>query len=769
MNVLNRIPPWFWLTLLTLVGLLLLFGDVLIHPGAYFFSYGGDGLTPYYVTPFHARYGTGTWHEMFHYPYGNHILYVSSPLMVWIASLWESLFSGSEFIALINMSVILSYFPAVWLMYLILRRSLLPEKFAILFSLVIIFHSPQVMRITGYFGLAYVCVIPLLWYLLLPGFQDSKITRNLQLYGLAVLMFSFLHPYYALIGAAFLCAWMCVRAVQYKGEWKRYPWRYVLAIFMALAPGLLLKAWESLTWKGLSDFVAYPYGYLDYIAGFESIFLPMHEPLLGIWKTFIGVKPRDWEGYGYVGLVGLVVLIALVWRMGKHIRHRKTRRILRPVLPDSLKTAIWAGTLLLIPAMSHLIQACPSCLEYLGPLRNFRAIGRLVWPFYFVFMATAVWYLYASYRILRQGGRQNLAILLIIISTCSWGINIFIQGQSQRQIFVYNKVRLFWEKEFDFKRLLENNGYQAEDFQAIISLPYYHFGSQKLVTEDWESTRMSMALSLSTGLPICNNRSARAPISSTLRSIQLVSDPLIDRELITDLSSSKPFLVLAVPGKKSKGEQWLLDQAQFIDTVRHLSLYQLDVEALQGSRANKKAAFQADKSNLEPVRTPYGKFYMSNRTQAIFFSSHTQNPTELGLPSEIAQTQLSSADSVYLFDGSIRIDYPNTPMEFSCWVKQEHRNNFQGYLFVDIETRNSTENTSSTKRIKYPLYESRDIYKDWTLVRIPFLLKNSKDVIRIFASDPKLLVDNLLIRPEKVDVYLQSEDKQAVLFNNIIL
>lgn len=760
MSVLNRIPTSVWLTLLTLVGVYLLFDDLLLSPNSFFLSYGGDGFTPYYVSPFYAKYGSGSWHEMFQYPFGNHLLYVSSPLIAWISWGMEQVGLGTYTTGLINLSVILSFFPAVWLMYQILRKSLIPVPLSILFSLVIIFHSPQIMRISGYFGLAYVCFVPLLWYLLLRGKSHPFELRSMMWYGLSVLLFALVHPYYALIGAAFLLSWIIIHFLQNRSRlsimWK---W-YLMACVIAVLPGLLIKFWEWVSWQGPSDFVAYPYGYLKYIAGFESIFLPMHEPFLGVWKTFIGVKPRNWEGYAYVGLVGLIVLIGLIWRIGLHIRKKKSIRILKPVLPDSLRTAVWAGALLLIPAMSHVIQAWPGFLEYLGPLRHFRSIGRLTWPFYFVFMTVSVWYLYAWYRLLLQKQLLLLARALIAVSVFSWSLNILVQARSQQREFLSNHVERFWEREIDFSERLVQKGYQTEDFQAILALPFYHFGSQKLNKEYWPSTRMSMALSLSTGLPMINNRSARAPISATLASMQLISHPLVERNLLpSQLPNQKPLLLMTVPGLLAEGEQWLIDQAQWIDSLNGVQLYHLPFEKIKGEGKTHMAEYYANKSRFHPVRTPYGKFYMSHRTQAVYFHSNTDNPVQLA-----ASGQPSPSDTVTLYEGKIRAEYPRTTMEFSCWVRQEQASNYQGYVYLVV-----SKDNKEVKRFKRPLYHAKDIMGEWVRMDISFLLPNAKHHIRVYSDNPNLTVDNVLIRPEKVDIYIQGDTIGELVMNNFIL
>ena len=54
---------------------------------------------------------------------------------------------------------------------------------------------------------------------------------------------------------------------------------YISAFIVGFAPGILLKVWEISTFNGADDFVKHPYGFLEYIAGFESIFLPMQGPI----------------------------------------------------------------------------------------------------------------------------------------------------------------------------------------------------------------------------------------------------------------------------------------------------------------------------------------------------------------------------------------------------------------------------------------------------------------------------------------------------------
>src|SRR5688572_29338951 len=72
---------WKALLLLILLGLallLLIFGDVFLHPNQYLFGHIEDGTKNYYTAAYYIKYNSGLWLTGMNYPYGEHITYTDN-------------------------------------------------------------------------------------------------------------------------------------------------------------------------------------------------------------------------------------------------------------------------------------------------------------------------------------------------------------------------------------------------------------------------------------------------------------------------------------------------------------------------------------------------------------------------------------------------------------------------------------------------------------------------------------------------------------------
>ncbi|MEL6132149.1 MAG: hypothetical protein AAFR59_02155, partial [Bacteroidota bacterium] len=549
---------------------------MLFHLGDYFFGYVGDGLTPYYVTSYHLSFGEGATYDGMHHPYGQPLPLVAFPLLIWIMQGMQILGDmAPHTVAILNYSMVLSYFVTAHVLYLILRKSLLPAGWAILFALLTTFLSPQVARMTGHYSLAYSFFIPLMWYFLLQYFEQSYALRPLVWYICVAALGTFLHPYYAYFSVIFMGAMWWIHRIQADGS---RVYKGLIGVGGSLIPGILLVCYMALSWGGNTDYQDTPYGLGVYVAGFEGIFLPRLEPYWTWWNQLIGIRELTFEGYAYVGLPGLLLLFFWLGRIGRLLLKRQGRRIVLPVLPESLRTSIWATVILLPLAMAYPIQWNHDWAEYVGPLKHFRSTGRLAWWFYYVYMTLSSWVLYACYRWWSMKYQKRwMGIILIALASCSWGTYAYLQWKKVVMTVQEQPTEKYPEYAFDWKGWLEARGEKCTDYQALIGLPYTHFGTGKFNLESWEVDRLCLAATSATGLPMINNRSAKASITDSWKAIQWVSHPAISRQNLADIGT-KAILVIVPQGQAlSVGEQFLVDQAQLLGGTDFAHLYKLSI------------------------------------------------------------------------------------------------------------------------------------------------------------------------------------------------
>ncbi len=779
--------------LLALTGLMLIqaFGPVIQHPNNYLFAAGGDGLKTYYASSWFVKHNpAGALHTGFAYPHGNHLVYADlNPTLSWLMRFFSrNVTDISGYVpGIINYSMILSFFPAVFFLFLILRKNHLNQGFAFLFAIVITWLSPQIDRFTGHYALSYIFFVPMMWYLLIRLFEGKKIALWLGLYLLATVIFEFAHPYHFLIGGGFLFAYAFVHLLQNFSAWRKNLKIYLPVFLLGALPIVILLGWQKETTTTATDFVKYPYGFDYYLAGFETIFLPARpseyrpSPLwevykyTGIWDHFSDSDKDSLEGSAYVGIVGFMMLWVIFLRMGwlllaglqsaiqspeKRLRafwHRGAKRIFRPVLPAPLAPAIWAAFLLLPLATGWLFDKLPFLLEMADFLRQFRSLGRLAWPFYYAFMVLCAWLFFALYRRLRmqsRGSRLWLAgVWLILGASALWMLEARILYKAQTQFIFQNTIDPNYKNwKADYTALLTEKGYQPDDFQAILAFPFYHVGSEKLVMEGWHASFFSKAASLNLGLPIVNNYVARAPLTPSLETIQLVAHPLIRKTLPAKFPNQKPLLLLYTytEEKPPMREAYLIDQSELLFQLANMHFALLPLDAFEDQAEEAVEKFEGLKDSL--YQAAVGVF-VTDSTNAIVIE---------GFDKEKGEMKHVEERNAVIFEGEIPSASDNTPMELSIWVKLDIESNYLPGLIVQ-QFEGETSVSWDWKGMK----STTDVVGEWARVEIPFSLQKAGNRIRLFSDGEKLSFDNLLIRPQGVDVYCEAGGR--LVLNNYFL
>jgi hypothetical protein len=757
---------WYvWLTVLILVITMLAFGEAFFHPNDYFFSGAGDGFKAYYATEFYLRHQSGgSWHEAFQYPFGSHVLYMDmNPLVSGFLHWLQPIVDLSAYtVGIINLLMLLGFIPCAWLLFALLRRSHLPRSLAFVFSIIFAFFSPQVDRMIGHFSLAIVFFVPLIWYVTLRIAEGNAKQATIWLigYGTLVSLFGFMHPYYALLGTAWLIAYTVITAWQRKEPWEKLRWRYASQMLVALSPSMIVSLWGKLTQQGPQDFVTRPFGMLFYRAGPETIFLPRYSPFNEVWDYFIRVRTMSVEGYAYIGLAGTLIVVSTLYRIFEHLRKGKGRRVRVPVLPHSLRSAIWAGTLLLIPAMAYPMLLWPDMVEYMGPLVQFRSLGRLAWLFFYPTVVFSAWWLYAVYRALGwfapYAKLRQLGVGLMLLAMLSWSLNAAAVLKKQRTYILKQKRSVFIERAADYEQLLGDHGFKSSDFQAILGIPNFHIGSEKFSysTPSYHGERAVMAVSLQTGLPICNGMAARSPLTPSRLTLQLTAHPQIDKELPAQFPNDKPILLVIIPGKKSPGEAHLIAQATLIAETDFLTLARLDLSAFDDRpREAAKSAFYANKDSL----ILEGPLLLDRATNTLVWQSFGPAHDPLGQGSLL----FDSDSSRTFWRGPVQTPLDGSSLDISFWVFIDQASN---YLPRGKIRQYQHGQIISDESIN--LAETHDVVGQWA--RVEFQTKPIAPAfeLEIWLKGNQIRCDQLLIRPSSLNVYLYQAEDSLLMLNN---
>lgn len=753
---------WYLILTLTTLGLTALaFGGAFWHPNDYLFSHAGDMFKAYHAFDYYLQHGDGSWHEGFQYPYGNHLLYLDvNPLLLGALKAIQPIVDLTDYSrAILNLLMMLSLMPCAWLAFGLLRRTKLPPGYSLIMALLITFLSPQIMRMTGAFALAFTFFVPMIWWLSLRVFDRGKKWGIwLIAFAAVVLLFGAMHPYYAFLGAAWLMTYALFHYLQHR-QWQENRLRYGLVLVAAIVPGLSLKVWEAMTWQGPDDMVTAPFGLFYYVAHPETIFLPFFPPFSEVWDFFIKVKSVDHEGYAYIGLPGTLIVLALLGRVVKLGRSKKWSRILNPVMPDHLRAAIWPAVLLLVIAMGYPLHWFREWQEVLGPIQQFRSLGRLAWFFYYVVMVLAAWWLYAIWRAIRihtLGTKlSRLWVAVMAMAMFSWALAGASLIQSRRVEFLNNHLSHFPEKQVDYTAMIEQAGYKVNDFQAILTLPHFHLGSEKFNTSDWAASRAGMAVSAQTGLPLVNNLSARAPLTPTMETLSLTAHPYLPRTLPDKLTKDiRPLLLIWTGESFRPGELYVMSQGKWFVQTDFLHMAKLEVADLTSDMATSSLQrFWDQKDSLESR----GPLFATDLTN-VYVETFDDRYGEFGggiVEGNRPKSPVYSIDLAGL--------QPEQEMELSFWLEISTENDYLPRSWL-----RQYRGKELLSEIRFEPSHTPDIYGDWSRAGVKFQPAAPDVRLEVWMGGNHHVCDHFLLRPADQDVYLERSADTTVrtMLNN---
>ncbi|RFP63364.1 hypothetical protein D0N36_19815 [Hymenobacter lapidiphilus] len=736
--------PILVLVLLTLGLMYWALGPLLLHPGQTVFAGDGDATKNYYSLLYHVRYGQGTHFTGMLYPYGEHLTYADGqPLLgVPLATLqgW-GLPAADWALGLMNGLLFLSLVVTAVVVYLLLRRLLLPAAPAVVGALLISFLSPQLMRWMGHYGLAYLCVVPLLWYALVRAFDAPGNWRPLVGYVAVGLLAGLLHPYFLLLAALLGLAYALVALAQRRvgGYPLAFLGRVVLA---AVLPVILFQVFMALT-DAVTDRPSTPYGFLVYRASFASVFFPNLDPLASFWRTAFHTPETTGEGWAYVGLVGLVVLLLTAIKALGYLRRGRLRLVLVPVLPEPLRIGLYAGLLTLLFACGvPFVFGLEGLLDWIKPLKQFRSIGRFAWIFYYFFTVYAVFYLYQLARYLRQHGAGRFArtFLLLIVAVWAWEARTNFATWAKRIRDTNKSPRYSYQALLHspepFIRFAAWQKLPYGDYQAILPLPYFLLGPEQFGTNDIPgSAYEAMRASLRSGLPIVASAMSRTSQAQGLASAQLLSAPEIPKTIIGDFPSRKPLLLLVTNENLSPAEQHLVSLGRLLLQDESVRLYALSLAAFDAAPYRRAALAAA-------AATP-------TRPDVLRRTWPAAQPAAL---TPFGGGSLKGRGLVQLFAGPVPQAQDTTHYAVSVWVRLKGMSTLPILKVreLDAQTGELVSEHDGLPR------HSLEVYRGWVQTAVKLRPQQPGNRLEVaLEGDEPFEVANLLIRPAYINVYDQ--------------
>jgi hypothetical protein len=716
-----------------LVGLLalgivaILFPGVLRHPGHYM-QPDGDGIKNYFVVAYYAQYDHGQLFTGMNYPRGEHINYP-------------------------DMQPLLALVVAAMVLYRILRRLALPGWYAGIIALCITFLAPQVLRFQAHMSLSYACVVPIQWYCVLRIMEAPRRARWYLALGIFNILVGLLATYYLGIGSLWLLAYVPV--LLWQQGWRKSAPVVLRLVATALGAMLVFAAWLKLT-DPITDRPANPWGLFFARSHFTGLFSPSDDPGRTLWHYFFPTTDVSFEAIAYVGAVGVLVLVLTGVLVLRYLRRGQWRRVAQPVLPTALRTGLWAATVLLVfaTAFPFFLPGLHDFVWLLGPLKQFRALGRFAWPFYFVFATYAAYYVYLVWRYLRQHRAPAFATSWLAPLLVLWGLEAYAHTKQVATAIEARQVGPnFTGEENNFRDVFGWTNKRPEDFQAILPLPYYAIGTDKISMESTGETRFqSFKAALNLHLPLLAMFMARSSVSESLHLTQLLSSPLIEKELLSRLPSTKPILLVVVPNQLNENEKRIVALAHLIRATPEVAFYELPVAALASTTL---AAERSKAAALLPTLTPHNGLYTSTGKGALYVS-FDQSPDRHGRLAAGCFAEPRETFST-LYDGPLPMPADTGRYEASVWVDATTAyslGNFQAKIYG---------HGNQLEHVVADTHVSTEIQGNWVRVAVIFHRPADADRLELIYDNQDLRADDVLVRPLDTDVYWLDQRGQPVL------
>jgi hypothetical protein len=576
-----------------------IFGTIFRNPGKLMLANGGDGSKNYFTYLYHVVYGQGTHFTGMNYPYGEHVVFTDntpllSMLLVWLRN-WFPIDTDVA-LGIMHLLLPVNFIIGAVLMFKVLRNEGLTQLFAGVFALLITGLCPQLFRMFGHFSLSYTLFLPLVILLL----QNWKAGRRNIWPGIAlfvtVSVFSLFHVYYLIqalvtVGSYAFVSWCASTemSVKQRLRWLVPPVAVVLCSFIFLK--IFLKYTDLIT-----DRTTYPWGMLNDSATSKQVFTSRFTPLGNACQLlFKGDASDVAEGYGYIGFVGLFIILAVFIHIAIWMLSRIKKQYAGELFIDKRTSFyLWWSLFGLLLAMGiPFVWGGDALVEKLSVFRQFRAMGRFVYIFYFLFSIAAARLLFQLISTLWQRQFKTLAIGASLACLLLWGTEVVGYADEFRTRMDYanqNYRDFFKDGEDGIATFLKQHQIDTAHYQAIIALPYFHIGSEKIwIGGDGGIISYGFRLSYQSGLPMTDVMMSRTSWSQTFENMKLVGGPYASKELLQKFNNKKILLAVKPDVDIDPNANFLVETADSLGVADGYKLYALQPAVLQARIAELKA------------------------------------------------------------------------------------------------------------------------------------------------------------------------------------
>ncbi|MBU6343240.1 MAG: hypothetical protein KGS48_17225 [Bacteroidetes bacterium] len=739
------------------------------HPNDFFVGAGPDGFKNTLSGAYHLRYDSSYLHfSGMNYPYGDHVLFTDmQPILVNTLMWWSKHVQNLNGTVLFWMNVFraIAFLLGSGILFLLFRKLHVPIWYAAIVSLGITFLSPQYHHVLDSGSLAHTWVIPLL--LLQLSNYEMYYSRRYQslLIGITVWFAGQIHFYYLGISALFLGLYLLWHMVA-DSSWRNIRLRFYHYLIMVVLPFTLLNLWVH--WSNYaSDRSAYPNGFTFYIAKWYGTFLPYEksEFFRFIKKHVYAFPDLEPEALTNIGWVATIFTLFLLFIRFKMFHPKWTEAAYHRVHQHFLYGSFFAASILLLIAhgLPFSIPGLNWLVEYVGPLRQLRSLGRFTWPYYYVANVLAFYILWNYTQRFKQYGNlpQPVRRGLLVGAILTLSFEAFDLMRIKHINLEPNYTKLenvaktdnHWLKKIDFSQ-----------FQALMPVPYYHIGSENYIFDIYYWSFSDMFLTAyHTGVPDMGVFMSRTSLSQASKSIQLALECCEPPAILDDFPDNRPIAVMVEPTETEKIKNYphLIEKASLVynsPEMRIFSIFPDSIKAYQRQFAQLVYRDMQKKANFPTqyawnATKPNAKYFYQS-----FDSLETSKFVFQGKGAYVGPL----SDSLSLCN----LTLPSGDYSFSMWVKTGEDLNVCPE--VEVLLKDPKAERMPKQETYAPHQHMKAIVKGWLLLEYILHLDGPETNIQVVVKPQnargKFYLDEFLLKP--ADFYLYQKTPDFVSCNN---
>lgn len=738
--------------------------QIVFSPNSYFFSNAGDASKNYYVF---ANYISNSNRilefDQMNYPFGESIFFTDCiPVLSIPLKLISTVFPVvSEYsVGILNILLLCSIPFCALLLYRIYKLFGINNLIAILFAIAFSFLCPQSIRLNGHYALSFSFFVPLILYLLIKYSKEKQ--KTLIALSSALLLGFGIHGYLGVMSSAFIiCYSVCLIVINHKKNLYRSIQLFLAAVFPVII---------FLTITKFSDIhlgrTTNPWGIFYYHADLSTIFLP-YQGLLNNVKVFLFPKLlQGFEGAAYLGVVTLLSFVVIVIILIKRLfKYKGIKLIAHSENSFQIKTLFIASIPIFLLSMLYPFRWNLEFLLDVFPLiKQFRAIGRFAWIFYFISSIVAVGVIDYIFKALKVKSVEASYLLVFLTSALTFAESYGYHHHNKQMI---TPSFLNRAKTWDELKIVESK-IKGRNYQAMVALPFFHVGSENFeILRSAAITQLAFASSYLFGMPMVNNMSGRTSIFESKMQMSTMGSSFYEKKVKDYYPNMDSLLIVTTKESYLNSEENLLAKSNLIIETSNFRFYDVAfVDLFENTSVEEWDKYERVKSTF------YNREgFLVNDTNAYFLSDAVSN-----LNNPVGTNQGFIDISGIKVNEILPLNIKNLEVGqkyiIRLWVYNEGKNFGQdvakGHLYFNLTLNNGSIVDRNVKKPE----ASFELTEKWTLVENNITI--TEDMVGmnvIFQVDEKKKTPTIIKDPifyeEGLTIYKElGNDSNKVLFKN---